>query len=157
MDSDDFELFCGGVCSGIAEQADIPEEAAAVLAVEDGDEIVLAAVTQDKVDQMTERLFHFAQSAMAMASRVNWSPDSSPTAQSWMVVAVTREQPAFFAVKRDEEEQWWRVGPAEAPWFALATASALRGVFDGKPLPPLNEVRDRRLFKRPREEPLPPL
>lgn len=153
----DFSAFVGGACQA-AQDAPFP----VILAIADpspeGD-ILVMGLTEDEFAAGEGQQHLLAKQAAAVVTRVQWAPDDdSPTTDARLLVAVTPELDAVFAVKRDvEDDSWWNVGPQGAPWFALSTAGALREMLrTGKPLE-VKTAFDARLFKRPDEVPTPPV
>lgn len=93
----------------------------------------------------------------AMATRMSWSPDESPTVDAWALIAVDRNSPAIFMVRRIKEDTHWSlIANSELPWFAASTAGSLREWLGGKPLT-MREGQDRRLFGRVADNDPPPV
>ena len=104
------------------------------------------------IDQLLAGTHHVA----GAATLLNWAPDAGPTRPAWLLITVHRHTAARFHVRRlAEDTRWWRLGPVDAPWLALATAASLRGALNNQPMS-VRTATDRRLFRRPAEEPDPP-
>ncbi len=162
MRAEEFQGFVGGICTSI-EVVDA-EQMQAVLAyvdptpaVEEGD-IVLRGFTAEEFQAGGANQYLLGRDAAALATRIEWSPsDDEPTTAAWILVAVTFGQEAFFAVKRDLEQRWWRIDPPDAPWFALSTAAGLRAaITNGTPMV-AKAGFNRSLFQRPKDNPRPTL
>jgi hypothetical protein len=139
------------------------DDASLVLAVDDHPRGVLIIVASDHhpaatVQAMTDEMFATPRRMAAMASRIGWSPsDDEPTSPAWLIVAVAAEQGAFAVVRRIAEDAGWtRVLPTALPWVGLSTAGSLREALSGMALT-LKKATDTRLFRRPDEEPAPPV
>lgn len=90
-----------------------------------------------------DKFFAGDHSCAGMATKVAWSPNEDVDfGPAWMLVVVQRGRTAGFLVGRIDLQQWWQLMPEQAPWFALSTAGSLRGVLDGKPMPPIKAARD---------------
>lgn len=152
--------FCG-YCAHITEGVD--EAVAAMAMAEDPDGVIVASIktgdSAEALGEAFEQLLVGGRRFMAMATRVNWSPDEGPTTLSWLVVAVSAEETAQFFVKQNDGDKWWRLGPMQAPWFALSTAGSLRKKLQGDPAPLTirGDVQDPRLFSLPSDGTPPPL
>ncbi len=162
MRAEEFEGFVGGICSSI--EIVNAEQVQALLgyvdptpAVEEGD-IVLRGFTAEEFQAGGFNQYLLGRDAAALVTRVEWSPsDDEPTTPAWMLVAVTFDREAVFAVKRDLEQRWWRIDPPDTPWFALSTAASLRAaITNGTPMV-AKAGFDRSLFQRPADNPRPTL
>lgn len=158
----DFEGFAGALAEACEKAA---EGTLMLIAMDDpqpDDEfsVLVGEVGPDDLDDsLTAQLDQLVKDRkmLALATRVKWSPDESDTVPSWLLVAVTGEDEAIFAVKRmREDDRWWRMKGVDTPWFALSTASSLRAsILNGEPLH-LKQARDEALYKRVWENPHPP-
>lgn len=160
MRDDEFAGFIGGVCQGVERvpEAVQPDVIVAFTDQHEGSDIALAGLTAAEFEQGAVNRFLLGRDAVALVTRVDWSPsDDEPTTPAWLIVGVTFDHPAFFAVRRDLDERWWRIDPPDAPWFALSTAAGLRkAITTGEPIVPKSTF-NRALFQRPSDNPVPPL
>lgn len=141
-----------------------PDAFSLLLAVDGGrtGPVVLAPGGDDTntaVQAATDQLFASARRMAAMASVTGWSPSpEEPVVASWVVIAVASGLPALAVVRRAvEDHDWSAIHPSELPYFAASTAASLRAAIEtGKRLT-LKQTADPRLYRRPDEEPDPPL
>jgi hypothetical protein len=153
----EFDIFCSTVSHeliGVTEAAEI------AFAVDDGEEMLMGAAHRDAADAFLAELDRVivGRNMAALATRVMWSPDEGPTRPAWMLTAVAKGKPAFFAVKRNvEDERWWLIPPGNEPWFALSTAGGLRAALEqGEPMH-LKNAENNEVYQTPKDVPHPPV
>lgn len=135
-----------------------------LVAVDDGDASILVFQATDGMDPATtaqlDGLFATRRRLAAVVTHTGWAPtDDVDTSLAWLIVAVgVGGLPACAAVRRvAEDTAWFRVPPAGLPWFAAATAGALRATLeDGRPFRVKTDPAPQ-LYRRPDECPRPPL
>jgi Asp/Glu/hydantoin racemase len=140
------------------------EEVSLVLAADDPTQGVIAVLAGDEHSPATiqahaDQLLASPRRMAALASRIGWSPsDDEPTAVSWFVVAVASGQPAVALVRRiAEDEGWTRIPHTALPWIGASSAGALRAALEAREPLTIKMATDKRLFRRPDEEPSPPV
>jgi hypothetical protein len=159
LTQEDFDGWCGTFGEAVLS---LPQENTVYVGADDAGEslLVTGAVEPDEsfYDDVNHLLISEQHVVAMMASRTLWSPEEHlPTIDAWLLIAVTPGLTARFAVRRlGVDTTWWEVQPDHAPWFALSTASGLRGVLEtGEPLV-FKAATDPRLTKAPGEGEAPP-
>ena len=134
-----------------------------MLAVDDGARVMSVAGTARTagvvVQSAADQLFAAPRRMAATATMTGWSPSPvEPIVASWLVVAVAAGLPVSAGARRIVEDRLWTpLNPDELPWFALSSAASLRAALEsGEPLA-FKSGPDGRLYRRPDEEPKPPL
>ena len=134
-----------------------------MLAVDDGARLLsvagMAGTAGVVVQSAADQLFAVPRRMAAMATMTGWSPSpTEPIVASWLVVAVASGLPVLAGARRVVEDRLWTaLNPDELPWYALSSAASLRAALEtGEPLA-IKSGADGRLFRRPDEEPEPPL
>lgn len=159
----ELEGFAASVARQIDQVQFDPADVSYVFATKDGDSILLLAA--DPADEpaalaQIDQLLATRRRLVATASLAAWSPTPhGPSSPAWLLVAVgAGGLPAFAAVRRiSEDRRWTALGTQDLPWFALSTASALRGAVESGAALRLKQASSEELYRRPDEEPHPPL
>jgi hypothetical protein len=144
MRADTLEDFIGyalEACERLSSDEDL-----STIFMTDDDEPELSCLLVNEgegVGANVDQFFAGNHTCAGMATKVAWSPsEDADFGPAWMLVVVQRGRTAGFLVGRIDLQEWWQLMPENAPWFALSTASSLRCVLDGEPMPPIKAARD---------------